>query len=79
MGVFLSTSLTVHRCRGIIVGGDTTCTQSEAWISAMSVDSLSRGRHQPFYQCAVPCSWATVELTSVKRPKLDRRVDLCRP
>ena len=35
--------------RGVIVGYDKTCQQSEAWIRSMGVDSLTHGRNQPFY------------------------------
>lgn len=38
---------------GAIVGWDPTCAQSEAWIRQMHVDSLPRGRNQPFYHVLV--------------------------
>ncbi|KAF9225477.1 YccV-like-domain-containing protein [Gyrodon lividus] len=34
---------------GYIHGWEPSCTASEHWISSMNVDSLRRGRHQPFY------------------------------
>ena len=38
-----------YNYRGVIVGADPTCKQPESWIRAMGVDSLTHGRHQPFY------------------------------
>mmetsp|Transcript_10117 Transcript_10117/g.23066 ORF Transcript_10117/g.23066 Transcript_10117/m.23066 type:complete len:283 (-) Transcript_10117:79-927(-) len=38
-----------YNYRGVIIGYDTTCQQSESWIRSMSVDSLKYGRDQPFY------------------------------
>jgi len=38
-----------YNYRGVIIGFDPTCQQSESWIRAMSVDSLKYGRDQPFY------------------------------
>jgi len=35
--------------RGVIVGVDRECRQSEAWVSAMHVGQLKHGRTQPFY------------------------------
>mmetsp|Transcript_35410 Transcript_35410/g.113825 ORF Transcript_35410/g.113825 Transcript_35410/m.113825 type:complete len:314 (-) Transcript_35410:106-1047(-) len=35
--------------RGVIVGVDRECRQSEAWVSAMHVGHLKHGRMQPFY------------------------------
>ncbi|OAX43011.1 YccV-like-domain-containing protein [Rhizopogon vinicolor AM-OR11-026] len=34
---------------GYIYGWDPSCAAAEDWIHQMGVDSLSRGRHQPFY------------------------------
>ncbi|KAH7927275.1 YccV-like-domain-containing protein [Leucogyrophana mollusca] len=34
---------------GFIYGWEPTCMATERWIAQMDVDSLSRGRHQPFY------------------------------
>ncbi|KAF8846057.1 YccV-like-domain-containing protein [Paxillus ammoniavirescens] len=34
---------------GYIYGWEPSCTASESWINSMNVDSLRRGRHQPFY------------------------------
>ncbi|KIJ66265.1 hypothetical protein HYDPIDRAFT_86448 [Hydnomerulius pinastri MD-312] len=34
---------------GYIYGWEPSCMASESWIMSMEVDSLSRGRHQPFY------------------------------
>ncbi|KAF8973523.1 hypothetical protein BDZ97DRAFT_374995 [Flammula alnicola] len=34
---------------GFIWGWDEVCKATEAWMLHMKVDSLSRGRHQPFY------------------------------
>ena len=34
---------------GLIVGWDPKCENDEAWIQQMRVDSLPRGRSQPFY------------------------------
>ena len=39
--------------RGLIVGFDDTCRQTEEWMEAKGVDSLSRGRNQPFYHILV--------------------------
>jgi hemimethylated DNA binding protein len=42
----------VHRrynYRGVIIGADPSCKQTEAWIRQMNVDSLEHGRNQPFY------------------------------
>lgn len=38
-----------YNYRGIIVGYDRSCLQSEAWIKSMGVDGLKHGRAQPFY------------------------------
>jgi len=35
--------------RGVVVGYDQTCQQSEAWMRSMNVDTLQHGRNQPFY------------------------------
>mmetsp|Transcript_21784 Transcript_21784/g.54290 ORF Transcript_21784/g.54290 Transcript_21784/m.54290 type:complete len:429 (-) Transcript_21784:320-1606(-) len=35
--------------RGVIVGVDEKCKQSDAWIRMMGVDELKYGRNQPFY------------------------------
>ena len=35
--------------RGVVVGFDRTCQQSEAWMRSMNVDTLKHGRNQPFY------------------------------
>ena len=35
--------------RGVVVGYDPTCQQSESWMRTMGVDWLKHGRHQPFY------------------------------
>ncbi|KAH7886095.1 YccV-like-domain-containing protein [Phlebopus sp. FC_14] len=34
---------------GYIYGWEPSCMASESWITSMNVDSLPRGRHQPFY------------------------------
>jgi len=34
---------------GVIADWNTRCEQPEQWMREMGVDSLSRGRHQPFY------------------------------
>ena len=39
--------------RGLIVGFDDTCKQTETWIEARRVDELPRGRGQPFYHVLV--------------------------
>eukprot|EP00320_Phaeocystis_rex_P006682 CAMPEP_0119063230 /NCGR_PEP_ID=MMETSP1178-20130426/6623_1 /TAXON_ID=33656 /ORGANISM="unid sp, Strain CCMP2000" /LENGTH=251 /DNA_ID=CAMNT_0007044587 /DNA_START=84 /DNA_END=839 /DNA_ORIENTATION=+ len=39
--------------RGVIVGFDLACLQSDEWIRTMGVDQLSRGREQPFYNVLV--------------------------
>eukprot|EP01099_Mayorella_cantabrigiensis_P003529 TRINITY_DN2697_c0_g2_i2.p1 TRINITY_DN2697_c0_g2~~TRINITY_DN2697_c0_g2_i2.p1 ORF type:complete len:175 (-),score=40.34 TRINITY_DN2697_c0_g2_i2:245-769(-) len=39
--------------RGVIYGYDTECKLSEDWIIQMQVDSLPRGRSQPFYHVLV--------------------------
>ena len=38
-----------YNYRGVIVGYDSSCQQSEVWMKAMGVDSLKHGRSQPFY------------------------------
>ena len=38
-----------YNYRGVIVGYDRECVQSEAWIRANGVDGLKHGRKQPFY------------------------------
>ncbi|KAG2156620.1 YccV-like-domain-containing protein [Suillus bovinus] len=38
-----------HGYVGYIYGWDPSCAAAEDWIREMGVDSLSRGRHQPFY------------------------------
>ncbi|KAG1757181.1 YccV-like-domain-containing protein [Suillus lakei] len=38
-----------HGYVGYIYGWDPSCAATEDWIREMGVDSLSRGRHQPFY------------------------------
>ncbi|KAG7452319.1 uncharacterized protein BT62DRAFT_1071472 [Guyanagaster necrorhizus] len=43
-----------HRARKYICciyGWDNTCKQDENWIKEMNIDSLPRGRNQPFYMC----------------------------
>ena len=39
--------------RGVIVGYDATCEQSEEWCEQMGVDKLPGGRAQPFYHVLV--------------------------
>lgn len=39
--------------RGVILGHDDHCTAPEAWIQHMGVDSLPKGRRQPFYHVLV--------------------------
>ena len=39
--------------RGVIVGYDKACRQSEEWITKMGVDNLHGGRSQPFYHVLV--------------------------
>ncbi|KII94085.1 hypothetical protein PLICRDRAFT_171762 [Plicaturopsis crispa FD-325 SS-3] len=38
-----------HGYKGVVIGWDPTCLATPEWITSMGVDSLSRGRHQPFY------------------------------
>jgi F-box protein 21 len=38
-----------HGYVGYVYGWDPSCAAAEDWIREMDVDSLSRGRHQPFY------------------------------
>ena len=38
-----------YNYRGVIVGSDSSCMQSEAWIRANGVSTLRKGRAQPFY------------------------------
>ncbi|KAG1754890.1 YccV-like-domain-containing protein [Suillus paluster] len=38
-----------HRYVGYIYGWDASCVATEDWVREMGVDSLPRGRHQPFY------------------------------
>lgn len=38
-----------HGYVGYVYGWDPSCAAAEDWIREMGVDSLSRGRHQPFY------------------------------
>ncbi|KAK0198869.1 hypothetical protein F5146DRAFT_1021313 [Armillaria mellea] len=43
-----------HRTRKYICcihGWDSTCKKDEDWIKEMNIDSLPRGRNQPFYLC----------------------------
>ena len=35
--------------RGVIIGFDRSCKQTDAWVRSMNVDNLKHGRHQPFY------------------------------
>jgi len=42
-----------HGFRGVVVGWDTECRQSEQWCQATNVDSLRYGRNQPFYMLLV--------------------------
>ena len=42
-----------HGYRGVVVGHDPSCLQSEAWCAQMGVDTLPRGRLQPFYHILV--------------------------
>ncbi|KAG1813318.1 uncharacterized protein BJ212DRAFT_1367790 [Suillus subaureus] len=44
-----TTSHPPHGYVGYIYGWDPSCAAAEDWIREMGVDSLSRGRHQPFY------------------------------
>ena len=39
--------------RGVVVGYDDACQQTEAWVEAMGVESLPGGRGQPFYHLLV--------------------------
>ena len=39
--------------KGVIIGWDTKCRQPEEWCKAMEIDTLSRGRKQPFYHVLV--------------------------
>lgn len=39
--------------RGVVVGYDPVCMQSDEWCSQMNVDQLSKGRRQPFYHVLV--------------------------
>ncbi|KAG1885502.1 YccV-like-domain-containing protein [Suillus subluteus] len=39
-----------HGYVGYVYGWDPSCAAAEDWIREMGVDSLSRGRHQPFYR-----------------------------
>jgi len=38
-----------YNYRGVIIGYDSSCKQSEEWMRSMHVDSLTHGRNQPFY------------------------------
>ena len=38
-----------HSYRGVIIGRDMLCRQSETWIRANGIDQLKLGRQQPFY------------------------------
>lgn len=38
-----------YNYRGIVIGYDPQCKQSDAWIRANGVDELKHGRNQPFY------------------------------
>ena len=42
-----------YQYRGVIVGFDLECTQSEEWMQMMNVEGLTRGRMQPFYNVLV--------------------------
>ena len=39
--------------RGVIVGWDDECEQSDEWVSAMRVEELEQGSRQPFYHVLV--------------------------
>ena len=39
--------------RGVVVGFDDVCMQTDEWIEAMGVDRLADGRQQPFYHVLV--------------------------
>ncbi|KAF8591914.1 hypothetical protein K439DRAFT_613944 [Ramaria rubella] len=39
---------------GLTKDWDYSCEASEEWMFRMGIDSLSRGRHQPFYRCFTP-------------------------
>jgi len=43
----------VHGYRGVVCGMDPLCCESDEWAAAVGVDSLPRGRNQPFYQVLV--------------------------
>lgn len=40
-------------CRGLVVGWDAQCCESDEWAEAVGVASLPRGSKQPFYQLLV--------------------------
>lgn len=42
-----------YNYRGVIVGYDAKCEQTEKWISQMNVDELTQGRDQHFYHVLV--------------------------
>ncbi|CAK0786826.1 hypothetical protein CVIRNUC_010040 [Coccomyxa viridis] len=42
-----------YHYRGLIYGWDAVCSASEQWIQHMNVDSLPKGRYQPFYNVLV--------------------------
>ncbi|KAF9957835.1 hypothetical protein BGZ72_001303 [Mortierella alpina] len=39
----------IYRYTGVIYGYDLKCEAEEGWIRSMGIDSLTYGRHQPFY------------------------------
>jgi len=41
--------------RGVIFKADCKCRMDDSWIQMMGVDSLERGRNQPFYHCLADC------------------------
>lgn len=43
----------VGRIIGVIIGWDSICSAEEDWIVSMGVDTLARGRTQPFYEVLV--------------------------
>jgi len=38
---------------GVVIGWDARCAADDRWIAQMGVDTLVRGRHQPFYNVIV--------------------------
>jgi hemimethylated DNA binding protein len=65
-----------YNYRGIVIGYDTRCMQSEAWMRANAIDTLKHGRNQPFYHVladsrdrpGAPVNYVAQELLDLDTP-----------